>query len=341
MFPRYFIMILVGVVLLSCQTRQPQAFTGSTMGTRYLVKVSRPLQKDRATEIRRGVKSVLDKVNGHMSTYVDSSTVSRFNQITRIEPFELDAWTAEVVKKSLQISKLSDGAFDITVSPVVELWGFGRNKDIKEPPDPKKLAALRASVGYEKLIMKDPQLIKQDKNLKIDLSAIAKGYAVDKVAEYLESQGLKNYLIEIGGELKARGMNYRGAKWQIGIEAPSFVPQEQRAQWLVQLDNLSMATSGNYRNFFVHEGKRYSHTIDPRTLSPVTHQLGSVSVFHESCAIADAWATALLVLGSEAGYKVAVERKLMVLFVEKDAAGFKVLGTPAFNQTFPGIVKAP
>lgn len=321
---------LLSILLSSaCDQSDNFLFTGPTMGTIYNVKVVPVPAESQRRQLATGIQATVDRINQHMSTYRDDSELSRFNRSSPGSWFELSAETAEVISLSLQISELTAGSFDITVGPLVNLWGFGPDAGGAIPSDADIRAAMQ-TVGYRNIELRTtrPAAILKRENVYIDLSAIAKGYAVDKVAEFLESQGFVNYLVEIGGELKARGRKHNGELWQVAIESPSGAGQVPYR--ILPLENVSVATSGDYWNYFEVDGIRYSHTIDPTSGRPITHNVASVTVLNSSTATADALATAFNVLGAEAGLAMANEHNLAVLFIEKQGAGFRERSSVAF-----------
>jgi len=290
------------------------AATGPTMGTTFTVKVV-GAKGDETTSHRVAelVREVVDTVDGAMSTYRTDSEIAVFNQHDT-ESFEASPEMVVVVAEAQRVARLSDGAFDITVGPLVDLWGFGPS-GITEPPSEERLADLVAITGYEQITV-DPAsgiLRKSAAACRIDLSAIAKGFAVDEVATALEGLGFSAYMIEIGGEVRTRGRKASGDEWRIGIERPDV--NGRTVHTAIPLTDLALATSGDYRNFVVQNGVRISHTIDPRTGRPIAHNLASVSVIHSSCMTADALATAIEVLGPEEGLAFAERQKIPALFL--------------------------
>ncbi len=308
------------------------AFGGAVMGTTYTVKLSTHggflPDTERAAQV---VREALDLVDERMSTYRPGSEVSRFNRARGVEPFAVSAETAEVVAVAREVSVASDGAFDVTVGPLVRAWGFGAGAE-PEPPSAEALAALRERIGYEKLAVDTgaSTLTKTHPEIDVDLSAIAKGYAVDRAAEALRALGSRGFMVEVGGEVRTAGHNERGEPWQIGIERPD--PNGRSVHLVVALAGRALATSGDYRNFREVEGRRISHTIDPRSGRPIAHRLASVTVVHERCVVADAWATALNVLGPEQGPVVAEERGIAALFLVRGESGdFREVASPALE----------
>lgn len=275
--------------------------TGTTMGTiefKVLIpKGDSPTVKSLAGEVR----ARLDDINAAMSTYLPDSELSRFNASQTTEWFPVSLPTARVVQRGLEISAASQGAFDMTVKPLVDRWSFGATRRDFSVPTVDEIAALRETVGYQRLDVRlePPALKKQIPLLQVDLSAIAKGYAVDEVSRFLESQGHSSYFVEIGGEVRASGTRPDGSPWRVGIELPRSDARE--LQRVIALTRGSLAGSGSYRNFWEHQGRRYSHTIDPRTGYPIHHRLVSVSIWAEDGITADALATAVMVLGLERG----------------------------------------
>ena len=322
--------------------RRRRTLTGAAMGTTFSVTVvsggadaaAPPAAGGGldATGLQAAVQRRLTRIEQRMSHYRPDSELSRFNRARTTEPRPISSETLGVVAEALAVSRASGGAFDVTVGPLVEAWGFGPAGRAPAAPDEATLAALRARVGSD-LLEVDPAastLRKRRPDVAIDLSAIAKGYAVDAVASLLADRGFGDYLVEIGGELRAGGVNEQGAPWRVALERP--VPGAPAAQRIVPLTDAAVATSGDYRNFYDLDGVRVSHTLDPRTGRPVTHGLRSVSVVAEPCRLADARSTALNVLGPEDGYALAVERGWAALFVADDGTGRLVeRETPAFT----------
>jgi len=303
------------------------------MGTTYTIKLNIPeTEIDRPT-ISTEIDHRLDSINSQMSTYMETSTLSIFNQSNTQDWKEIPPELYAVIEEALRINKLSHGAFDITIGPVVNLWGFGPKAQIEVIPDESTIKEALNSVGSEYIHLREqPYAIKKNKsNLYIDLSAIAKGYAVDVIANYLDELNIKNYMVEIGGEIKTRGINPDNRIWQIGIEKP--LNDQRSVQTVITLNNTAMATSGDYRNYFEKNGTRYSHTIDPSTGKPITHKLVSVTVLHPSTMTADAMATALLVLGPERGPEIALRENLAAMFIVHDKNHFIEIMTPQFKHT--------
>jgi thiamine biosynthesis lipoprotein len=228
--------------------------------------------------------------------------------------FDVSPETAQVSSAALRLSRETNGAFDPTISPLVDLWNFGPEKTIEKIPSESEIARVMESVGPDLLQVRGspPAIRKLNAAVQLDLSGIAKGYAVDRLAELVKQRGAEGFMIEIGGEVRVGGQRSPGRGWRIGIEAPD--DQRRSLARAVQLENQSLATSGDYRNFFIKDGVRYSHLIDPSTGSPIKHRLKSVSVIHSSCMEADALATALMIMGPDEGYRFAVERELAALF---------------------------
>ncbi len=316
--------------------------TGPTMGTTYTVKIrpAEPLTQEQHAVVVGAIGSRLDLVNGLMSTWDPQSEVSRFNQHTDREPFPLSRETAEVVRIALSVSDKSRGAFDITVGKLVQIWGFGSSDRLPEPPDSKLLNRYRIAVGYRLLSLAadGSSLSKSIPATHLDFSAIAKGYGVDQVAIALAELGYDHFLVEIGGELRTAGRPAPDRDWRLAIERPD--PDRRVIHALVPLSDKAMATSGDYRNFYENEGVWLSHLLDPRTGHPIDHDLASVTVVHDRCVWADAWATALIVLGPEDGYATALREGLAAYFiVREEDGGFTVKMTPAFKELQPAEVE--
>jgi len=300
------------------------------MGTRFSVQVvAPPALLDRAA-LQRDIDDELRKINDRLSTYSESSEISRFNASREPGWTEVSARTCRLVEQALDIGRRTNGAFDITVGPLVDAWGFGPGPRRDRPLPDEQIASLMPSVGFAGLDAdcSRPALRKADPAMAIDLSGMAKGYAVDRLADLVERRGIGDYLVEIGGEIRARGANGRGRAWRIAIEHPLVPGGEPPVAILLR--DAALATSGDYRNYFEAGGKRYSHTLDPRTGYPVTHALTSVTVLADTAAEADALATALLVLGPEAGLKMAEEQSIAASFLSRDGEALERSWSTAF-----------
>ena len=315
----------------SAPVRPMVAFQGETMGTTWSVKVVGVFDPQQEMETRSLAESVLDLVDRQMSTWREDSEISRLNR-HGTDPFELSPAVREVFAAALQMNLQSGAAFDVTVGPLVNAWGFGPEGG--HPPSEEELVELRARIGHDKIYLDGNAVIKERPDIWCDLSSIAKGFAVDKVAEALYNRGHEDFMVEVGGEVRTRGDNAEGLPWRIGIERPSH--GRGMLQRIVPLVRASMATSGDYRNYVEHNGERISHIMDPRTGEPVPHRLASVTVIHERCMWADAWATALLVLGPDEGWDVALRENLAVLFLVRDGDAFVEKMTPAFEARLGG-----
>ncbi|HSG90695.1 MAG TPA: FAD:protein FMN transferase [Pseudomonadales bacterium] len=309
------------------------ALDGRTMGTSWSLRVAAPPETLREAELQNAVEARLARINGLMSTYDPDSTLSRFNAARGSAWFPVDAELVFVIDAAQELSRLSDGAFDITVAPLVNLWGFGPGATVgaQELPDAAAIGAARGQIGWQRLETRaEPPALRKDGDLQVDLSAIAKGYGVDAMAELLEARGVTDYLVEIGGELRARGRNGRDQPWRVGVEVPD-PARRGVAREAIGLEAGAVATSGDYRNFFTVDGVRYSHTIDPATGRPVEHAAASVTVLHPSAMWADGWATTLNVLGAERGLALAAERQLPVLFILYAEDGLEERSSPEFE----------
>ena len=303
------------------------------MGTTFAVTVVGPVSDSVAQRLREDIEVTLADVDGAMSTYDPDSELSRFNRWQRTDWFALSPLTFEVFRQAQEVSRLTRGAFDVTVAPLVNAWGFGAAGPAASLPTDTEVTALLANVGETMLEMDhDPPRIRKSRPaVQSDLSALAKGFAVDRVADLLDrgDDGVEGYLVEVGGEVRTRGRNEDGHPWRVGIERPVDGPSS--IQRVLELTDAALATSGDYRNYFEHEGRRYSHTIDPRTGYPVDHRLVSVSVVDATCMRADALATALEVLGPEEGLALALEQGLAAFLITRGADGtLREQATPEF-----------
>ncbi|MCB2182065.1 MAG: FAD:protein FMN transferase [Desulfobulbaceae bacterium] len=333
----YFFFFCLFMLLASCDNiKEPQetyTLNGSTMGTTYLVKIADSAPQISAENLQAAIDAELEKINNQMSTYRPLSEISQFNQATSFIWVPVSESTAQVVTFALGIYKKTKGAFDIAVYPLVRLWGFGPEAKMeRKVPDPRKIFELRqfSDSQFVRTRFDPPSLRKSHYDIEVDLSALAKGFAVDQITALLKQHGIENFLIEIGGEIRAQGKKKNGTAWIVGIEKPS--PDARKIEELIALQDRSLATSGDYRNFFEEKGHRYSHLIDPRTGRPITHNLTSVTVIADECMTADAWSTALMVLGPEEGYSVAVDNNLAALFITRARDGFEIKTTPLFPK---------
>ncbi len=328
-------LFLVALVGLSYWRLKPDSesgareFSGKTMGTTYSVLLGAAATPKSDLGLR--LQGELDRIEGLMSTYQASSELSRFNILDSTEPFAVSADTARVALAAKGISQQTDGAFDVTVRPLVRLWGFGAGAKLNPPTDEEVLEA-KQTIGHERLhvALEPPTLRKELAPLSCDLSAIAKGYAVDQLAELLERDGIRDYLVEVGGELRLKGGKNTGQRWRVGIERPD--SKDRQAAQTIELSDTALATSGDYRNYYEKDGVRVSHTIDPRTGRPITHKLASVTVLHDEAMMADGYATAINVLGAEEGMALAKRLGLAVsLLVRQSDGSFDTLTSPAFD----------
>ncbi len=288
------------LVLLNTCTNLPgksdknyMSIRGLTQGTTYSIKYNSPDSTNYHPQIQR----ILEAIDSSMSTYRENSIISRIN---RNDPsVKVDEYFSGVYQTAQKVSSMTDGAFDITVAPLVNAWGFGFTE--KKELDDTRVDSLLEFVGYETIRLEDGRIYKKDERTMIDMNAVAKGYTVDEVSEFLENEGVSDYMVEIGGEVRTRGKNPDGVYWRIGIDKPidSSNATTRELQAIVSLKNQAVATSGSYRQFYIEDGVKYSHTINPKTGYPVEHNLLSVSVFAEECGFADALATAFMVMGRE------------------------------------------
>ena len=330
----FFLLFSVLVFANGCQ-RQPETlqFHGATMGTTWSVVLHSLPATIKSDALQQQLQHRLDRVNALMSTYDPNSEVSRFNASTGSDWFPISDETAAVIALSQQISKLTGGAFDISVDPLVELWGFGAKERGKQLPTDAEIAAVLASVGYRKLELRQvPAAIRKlQPGLRIDLSAVAKGYAVDQLAQLLRQRGVKNFLVEVGGELQIAGKRSDGTPWRIAIEKPTEGVREVAR--VFPLTDTALATSGNYRNYYIENGQRYVHTIDPVSGRPILHHLASATVLDpDSCARADALATAMMVLGEEKGRQLVEQNGIAAYFLIHDKESLSDYRSPAFTQ---------
>lgn len=323
----YTVIGLLGTVSLTAcqQTPDYNYLSGETMGTSYHISYQLPDDADEAA-IQAAIDKRLQQINDSMSTYQEDATISTFNRLGKNTPITIDADFSHVLDVSRQVYQQSGGAFDPTVMPLIETWGFGSTMTVERlqsPPTALEISQAKALVDFESVIQNDKSLVKTKDGIELDFSAVAKGYGVDVIADVLKNNyKIRNYMVEIGGEIATSGVNNQQQAWQIAIDAPiegSTVSERQTItairQPLKTTNQMHLATSGNYRNSVVFDGKHYSHTIDPTTGKPIVGGAPSVTVAADSVALADAWATALTAMPYEKALKVAEEQNLAALFV--------------------------
>ena len=322
---RTLLIIVLLTSLCACKTLNKDliSINGLTMGTSYSIKIVPHEKKLDKNRIRKNIEKILIDINQTMSTYIDDSELSLFNQSKFTGWQVLSEDLFHVIEHGNQISYISHGAFDMTIAPLVKEWGFGSNIRSRAIPSNSVIQSIKQHTGYKKIKLDtmNQRISKSDPIITIDLSGIAKGFAVDKIAQYLDELDIKNYLVEIGGELIGKGRNAEQQLWQIGIEQAN--PLERSVQRIVSLENMAMATSGDYRNYFKSDGVHYSHTIDPTTGKPIKHSLAAVTVLHSSAMHADALATAFMVMGIEKSLTLANEINIALYLIIKTNDGFE------------------
>lgn len=335
--------LLAAIVATSVnRSPEPSLIVGPTMGTVYRVTISASLSDTARRELEAAIEARLARINGQMSTYDPQSDISQFNRAVTTDWQDVPLDVVRLVQQSADVSVLSGGRFDVTVGPLVNLWGFGPERSPDRRPHNTEIEAALSLFGYEQLEYRfdPPGLRKRTAGMIVDLSAIAKGFAVDEVSDLLASMGHRDHLVEIGGELRARGFSADGDAWEVGIERP-----EAGARTLattIALREQGIATSGDYRNIRMIDGQVWSHGIDVRTGYPLTHAALSVTVVHDSTAMADAWATALLVTPLDEARALAEEHELSVLFIFAEGRAehrFQEWQSSAFAAQLDGAVR--
>ena len=300
------------------------------MGTTWHVSYVEEGALPAVAVLQAGIEAQLERVDLSMSTYRADSQISQFNTLDPDTWFKVSGDFLSVMTTALDIGKHSAGAYDVTVGPLVDLWGFGPAGIVDTPPAKDTIRQVLNTVGQDYLRVDVAQSrIMKKRQLALDFSSLAKGFAVDQVANWLLAQGVNRFMLEVGGEMRLSGLSARGDKWRIAIEQPESTTRAVAEA--ISLTDVAVATSGDYRNYFEANGKRYSHTIDPRTGYPVAHDLVSVTVVHSDCMIADAWATALTVLGAKQAMAVAKKNGLAVYFIQRVDDGYLPSHTPAFS----------
>ncbi|EHD21081.1 MULTISPECIES: FAD:protein FMN transferase ApbE [Brenneria] len=336
-------LLLVGCVLclLTACDSAPQVaaprplltIEGKTMGTFYSVKISGEVAESKE-RLQQEIDGLLEQANDEISTYRNDSTLSRFNQYRGGEPRPVSNGMADIILAAQRIGRATDGAMDITVGPLVNLWGFGPQKQPTQIPSQQQIDLARQNVGLSHLRLLSDQrgewLQKDLPDLYVDLSTLGEGYGADVLAQLMLRKGIANYLVSVGGAISSRGVNADGVPWRVAIQKPT--DRENAIQAAVDLQGYAISTSGSYRNYFEQDGKRYSHVIDPASGKPITHQLVSVSVIAPTALEADGWDTGLMVLGTEKALKLAQQEGLAVYLITKTDKGFSAVMTPQFKS---------
>ncbi|WP_433884916.1 FAD:protein FMN transferase [Pseudomonas vranovensis] len=324
--------VLIGAMLglAGCgQGNTLERISGPTMGSSYTVQYVRTPQGPAPELVKREVERILEGVDRRFSTYRSDSLTEAFNRLPANSCQSMPADVLQLVRVGEQLAQQSDGAFDLTVEPLLDLWGFGPQSRMEKVPDAQALAATRQRVGHGHLRIVGEQLCK-DAPVEVDFNSIAAGHAVDLLVERLKALGVADLLVEATGELKAIGRKADGSPWKVALELPR--ADRQIAQQVLDVDGFGVSTSGDYRNYFEENGQRYSHTFDARQGKPVKHELASVTVFDRSTLMADGYSTLLLILGPERGWEFALRHGIGAVFVTRVADGFVSRSTPAFAQ---------
>ncbi|MGX5915662.1 FAD:protein FMN transferase [Aliidiomarina sp. Khilg15.8] len=342
-FTRVMLLGLSVLLVAACgrgEEAGPHTLSGDIFGTFFEVSIGTEHADIDRDRIEKGVLARLNEVDRQMSTYRDDSVLNQLNKAPLHEPVVVDDALFEVLQRSEQIAEHTQGTFDHAIGSLVNLWGFGPDGQIEQRPDEDELQRLLAEVGYHFVILNEQeQSVMRTRDVFVDLSAIAKGYAVDKVSEYLHQEGLHNHLVNIGGDLVAQGQRGNDQRWRIGIEAP--LDGAQMVRHILPLEDIAMVSSGDYRNYFEHEGRRYSHLIDPTTGEPIAHRLAAVTVMADNAADADAYATALMVMGEERGLAFANEQEIAALFIYRADEGFESVLSERFKRDHESRMTAP
>ena len=317
----YAILIICFLLNFSCsQEKNYNAkIKGNTMGTYYFIEVIDVPVELKIKNIELEIKNTLKKANKILSNWDKDSEISIINKTDKTTAIKISDELNEVFKTAKEINAKSNGFFDLTLDPIIELWGFGyKSKQMQIIPKDNQIKNILSLIGQKsflKMNFDNNELIKKNKDIKINLSSIGKGYGIDLIGKKLDQLGINNYIINIGGDILTKGYNSKKENWVIGIENPNL--NEKLIKEIINLTNKGLATSGDYKNFFTKDGKRYSHIINPKTGKPIMHSTKSVTVIHENSMKADGWATAFLALGSLEGLKIADKEKIAVLFIDE------------------------
>ena len=330
---KLFLLMLAVVVLAGCfpsnnLAKQEYLLQGRTMGTTYNIKlVGENLD---VALLQQGIDKKLQQLNNEMSTYIPTSELSLFNQSSSTKSVTLSPGLNRVMSEAIRLGELTQGKLDVTVGPLVNLWGFGPEQRPEKEPSSSVLEHTRQQIGLDKLALSHGQLTKSQADVYVDLSTIAKGYGVDLVAEFVEEHNIHHYLVEIGGEMRLKGFKHTGELWHVAIEKP--ISHERSVHQIIIPKDNAVATSGDYRNYFEENGIRYSHIIDPDTGRPISHKLVSVTVIHPSSMTADGLSTAMMVMGEKAAIEFAEKNDLAAYIIAKTENGFVEQSTVKFMQ---------
>lgn len=333
---RFLARVLMATILFVTGCDRPSqslVLEGKTMGTFWRVSLA-DVDESRKQLLCGKIQAQLDTDDRLLSTWKPDSALMHFNTFSSTVPWRVDAGIADIISLALRIGKKTDGAMDITLGPLVNLWGFGPDKQPLVFPDANHIAAARKRTGLQHLSIKmtvDGQWLQKDiPDLFIDLSTLGEGYAADRLARLMEEEGISRYLVSVGGALVSRGLNPGGIPWRVAIQKPT--DRENAVQERVDINGHGISTAGSYRNYYELDGKRLSHVIDPATGSPIKHSLVSVTVIAPTALEADAWDTGLMVLGTERAKALALKEKLAVYLIMKQKDGFSVWMSPQFKS---------
>lgn len=323
--------VIVLVTMFGCEPKVNLiTMEGNTMGTTYHIKVVPNDKLPSQQKLQQQIDDALKTVNNQMSTYLIESELSQFNQLPIGKKIKVSPDTVDVIKEGIRLYHTTHGALDITLGPLVNLWGFGPDKRPSHIPTATEIAKAKEKTGIKGISIDGDTLQKLNKDLYVDLSSIAKGFGVDKVAQILNRYHVTGYMVEIGGEISTYGTKSNGTPWRIAVEQPTF--DSRVVQQIIEPGTLSMATSGDYRNYYEENGQRFSHLIDPRTGYPIHHKLASVTVLNKSCMLADGYATAMMVLGVKDALALAKKEKLAIMLIAKEGNAFKVYYSKPFKK---------
>jgi thiamine biosynthesis lipoprotein len=332
---KFWPVLLVTLLIVSCTQPQDGTITeqkhlqGQAIGTTYSIIYLDGLEPLSVKKLESQFNQLLDAANQSMSTYHKVSEISKFNQMQSTNAIKSSATLRKVIAEGIRLHKFTKGSLDITLKPLSRLWGFGPNSVPHKIPSDEALLAVKAKSGVDKLVLKGDMLSKKIETLEIDLNTIGKGFLVDQTAQLLQTHGINNYMVEIGGEMRIKGHNRKGKPWKIGVISP--IGGEPKAQRAVYPGNNGLATSGDYYQYFEENGVRYSHILDPSTGRPISHNLASVTVLHPSSMTADGLATAIMVMGAEKGLALAEANNIPIYLIIRDGNQFIIKMSQAFE----------
>jgi len=330
------LVLIFALILFACSSEHESKIKlhGKTMGTTYNISLVALPSKVNVELLQRDIDEQLKMLNQIASTYIPDSELSLFNRSGKNDPKPISDSLKKMFLEAIRLAQLTDGLLDVTVGPLVNLWGFGPTQHAIKIPNDEQIMRAKGQVGIQHIVIDGQLAYKTNPDIYVDLSTLAKGYGVDAIANLLAKQGLTNYLVEIGGEIRVSGTSVNNKDWKIAIEKP--IDHERAVQRIIEPMNNAVATSGDYRIYFEENNTRYSHLINPKTGKPITHKMVSTTVIHPSCMVADGLATGFMIMGPEKALALANKESIAALFISKNEQGEFV---ETYSNAFAPFIK--